>query len=127
MGEYTKKATLHCPEVVQKIYTKKTLSPYVQDFEKHFGKINTIYKLNHYLLKYWYTENWDREGKEHYVPVTFEEYEKIFSLLGMSVEYKESYLIPFLREKWIHDFGLTDDEAACLKSTGIIIAKKIAS
>ena len=33
------------------------------------GKIDTLYnKITHFLLKYKYLENWDREVKENYLP-----------------------------------------------------------
>jgi hypothetical protein len=56
--------------------------------------------------------------------VTFDQYEKIFNLLGMELQLKDSYLMEFLRSKWQKDFGFTDDEIVGLKSTGFIIAKK---
>ena len=85
LPEYTKKATLRFNQIMNKIISKDYLTPYVKDFERYFGKLNTTFKINHFLLKYWYTENWNREGKEYYVPVTFEQYEMIFKLLGMNV------------------------------------------
>ena len=36
----------------------------------------------------------------------------------------ESSTIPFLREKWKADFGLTEEELAPLRSTGILVAQK---
>lgn len=124
LSEYTKKATLRVEQIVRKMKAKKELDSYIKDFEERFGKLNNIYRVNHFLLKYWYTENWERESKEHYVPVTFEEYEKIFDLLGMIFQYKDTYLIPFLKEKWQKDFGLTEDEISEFYSTSFLVAQK---
>lgn len=124
LDEYTKRTTFQIAGIVKKIARKKELIPCIKDFEEYFGKLNSVYKVNHFLLKYWYSENWERESKEHYVSVTFEEYEKIFSLLGMTIQYKDSYLIPYLANKWKNDFDLTEDEISGLRSTGIIVSQK---
>lgn len=123
LREYTKGATLEREDIIAKI-NKENLRPYIADFEKEFGKLDSVYKINHFLLKYWYTENWEREGKENYIPVTFERYEQIFALLGMTVQFQQSYLIDFLKDKWKKDFSLTDWEIAEFKSTGLIITQK---
>jgi hypothetical protein len=69
-------------------------------------------------------ENWARECPEHYVPVSFEDYARVFRLLGMNPQVVESSTIPFLRQKWQADFGLTEEEMAPLRSTGILVAQK---
>ncbi|HSV95094.1 MAG TPA: hypothetical protein VLH94_03940 [Spirochaetia bacterium] len=84
----------------------------------------TSRQVNHFLLKYMYEDNWQREGKENYVPVSFEQYDRVLKLLGMKEQYRESYTIPYLIELWRKDFGLTDEELACFRSTGIIVAQK---
>lgn len=122
--EYSKQTVFQSDNLVRKISAVKSLSSLIVDFEKYFGQLKYQYEINHFLLKYMYEENWDRESKEHYVPVTFDQYEKIFNLLGMELQLKDSYLMEFLRSKWQKDFGFTDDEIVGLKSTGFIIAKK---
>jgi 2-polyprenyl-3-methyl-5-hydroxy-6-metoxy-1,4-benzoquinol methylase len=121
---YTKEANLYCLSITEKIKAKEE-SHFIKDFEEQFGKLDTLYTLNHYLLKYWYKENWERESKEHYTPVTFEQYEAIFSLLGMKEQINHSYTIPFLEQKWKDDFNLTEDELSTLRSTGILVAEKV--
>jgi 2-polyprenyl-3-methyl-5-hydroxy-6-metoxy-1,4-benzoquinol methylase len=124
LNEDTKKTNWHVKEMVEKIKKNMKYLPYFQDFEKYFGSCDNHYLLNHFLLKYWYRENWSREGKENYVPVTTEQYEQIFMLLGMKLQYKESYLITFLAEKWIQDFSLSEEEISCFTSTGLLSAQK---
>lgn len=125
LSESTKKSVIGVPEILSKIERTNKLSSYIKDFEELYGKLSTIYKLNHFLLKYMYPENWDRELKENYVPVTLEQYSQIFNLLGMALQHKETYLIPFLKEKWQGDFGLTEDELNPLNSTSILVAQNV--
>jgi 2-polyprenyl-3-methyl-5-hydroxy-6-metoxy-1,4-benzoquinol methylase len=120
---YTRSATLHCETLRGKIGA--AVSPMVvDDFVRFFGPLDTVYAINHLLLKYWYTENWTREGPEHYVPVTFEDYEQVFRLLGMRLQVTEELTLPFLREKWRQDFDLADPALDTLRSTGVLVAQK---
>jgi hypothetical protein len=97
--EYTKHTTYLVDSIVAKVSAKKDLASQIKDFEHYFGPLKSIYSLNHFLLKYMYPENWEREGPEHYVPVTFEQYESIFSLLGMELVLRDSMLLPYLEKK----------------------------
>ena len=120
---YTRRSTLRCDSIRHKMEAALP-APVVGDFVRFFGPLQTVYAINHLLLKYWYAENWVREGPEFYVPVTFEEYERIFDLLGMRLQMSEELTLPFLRQKWRADFGLTDEELDGLRSTGILVAEK---
>lgn len=124
LQEFTKSNSPFALKLAEKIYKKEEFCQQVNDFERVYGKMNSYYTLNHFLLKYMYIENWDRELREHYVPVTCEQYEKILELLGMSIQYKQLYLIDYLRNKWKEDFDLTDEDTITLKSTAIIVAQK---
>lgn len=123
LHEYTKQATLWCERL--RTAMEQTLEPRViADFVRHFGPLDTLYTINHLLLKYWYQENWARECPEFYVPVTFEEYAQVFRLLGMRLQALDSHLLPFLRQKWQTDFGFSDEEMTELRSTGILAAAR---
>lgn len=122
--DYMTKSDLWVENMVGKIKNKPEMSQLISDFEKYFGEIKTTKQLNHFLLKYKYTDNWDRECKENYTPVSFEQYDRIIGLLGMRDQYRESYTIPYLTGIWKDDFNLGDDELSCLRSTGIIVAEK---
>ena len=124
LNSYTKNSNLYTTNILTKIKATK-YKKQIPDFEKYHGKLNTIYRINHFLLKYWYLENWEREAQEHYIPVTHEEYEQIFNLLGLNLLYKESYLIPFLKNKWVKDFDLNEEELSPLRSTSIIVGEKV--
>jgi 2-polyprenyl-3-methyl-5-hydroxy-6-metoxy-1,4-benzoquinol methylase len=122
--EYAKRTSYLVPTLVEKISSNSDIKSQIKDFEKYFGKLESIYAVNHFLLKYMYKENWEREAAEHYVPVTFEQYETIFSLLGMELVLRDSHLLEYLKGKWVEDFSLTQDELAPLISTGFLVARK---
>jgi len=122
--DYMAQSDLWLSKIENKVKSKIELTDLITDFEKNFGSIGSIKQLNHFLLKYKYEDNWQREGKENYVPVSFEQYDRILKLLGMKDQYRESYTIPYMQSIWKEDFDLTDDEINCMRSTGIIVAEK---
>ena len=124
LDEFTKHAKFQVAAIAGKIAADRSKDRLVADFTRMFGPLDSLYALNHFLLKYMYVENWERECRENYVPVTFEQYQQAFALLGMELQYRESYLLPFLHDKWAADFGLGEDELASLKSTGFLVARK---
>ena len=77
----------------------------LQSYEKVWGAIETQHDLVHYLLKYKYTENWEREVRENYVPITIEQ------LLGMipdgyEITYLNHFTLPYTAWQIKNDFGL---------------------
>ena len=122
--DYAGKSQLWVKEMKEKVKAKVEIAPLLADFENIFGVMNSVKQLNHFLLKYMYDDNWEREGRENYVPVSFEEYDQIFRLLGMSVLFQRSSTIPYLKNKWKDDFGFSDGELESFRSTGIIVARK---
>ena len=122
--DYMSQSDLWLEKIEKKVKEKVELTDLINDHESNFGEIHSIKQLNHFLLKYKYEDNWQREGKENYVPVSFEKYDRILKLLGMKDQYRESYTIPYIQNIWKEDFGLTDDEINCMRSTGIIVAEK---
>ena len=77
-----------------------------QDYEQIWGKITTRHDLAHYLLKYKYTENWEREVRENYVPITVEQL-----LRKIPKEYEIVYLdhltLPFTAWQIKKDFDIS--------------------
>lgn len=122
--DFMNSSNLWIEQIKTKIKNKIELTDLVANFEIIYGEMVSTKQVNHFLLKYLYEDNWQREAQENYVPVSFEEYERIFGLLGMKEQYRESYTIPYLMELWTRDFGFSADELACFRSTGIIVAKK---
>ena len=122
--DYMSQSDLWLSKIEDKVKGKVEMRDLITDFENNFGDVGSIKQLNHFLLKYMYEDNWQREVKENYVPVTFEKYDRILKLLGMKDQYRESYTIPYLENKWREDFSLSDDEISCMRTTGIIVAEK---
>lgn len=122
--DYAGKSGLWISEMTKKVRIKTEIAPLLSDFESIYGATKSVKQLNHFLLKYMYADNWKREGKENYVPVSFEEYDQIFKLLGMSVLFQRSSTIPYLKDRWKNDFGFTVAELESFRSTGIIVANK---
>lgn len=110
--------------MVEKVKQREDLTSFLKDFEDWFGSVEKVRQMNHFLLKYLYTDNWSREGKENYVPVSLEEYEQLFKLLRMEIVDRELYTIPFLANKWMVDFGFTQEELSGIQSTAILVAEK---
>lgn len=80
----------------------------LQDFESHWGSIADNKNLIHFLLKYRYIQNWKREVKENYLPLSFTELLQKFH--GYNVEYAEQFILPFLRKTVLKDFGVEVQE-----------------
>ncbi|MBR6045574.1 MAG: methyltransferase domain-containing protein [Ruminococcus sp.] len=76
------------------------------DFESVRGEIKTQKQLVHYLLKYKYTQNWEREVREDYFPVSEGEL-----LAGVEADYRtvfcEKFTLPYTRWQIGKDFGFT--------------------
>ncbi len=122
--DYVRESPLWIKEMKKKVLAKEVMVGLMIDFEREFGEVKSVKQLNHFLLKYMYADNWKREYKENYVPVSFEEYDQIFKLLGMQVLFQRSSTIPYLKEKWKTDFGFSDSELESFRSTGIVVAQK---
>lgn len=78
----------------------------LQEFEQEHGSICDNYNLIHFLLKYRYKDNWQREVKENYLPYSTE---YIASQIGTSysLEYYDHYILPFLANVVKQDFDIT--------------------
>lgn len=94
---------------------EKSNPHYLRSFENIWGSISHNYRtLIHYLLKYEYTDNWDREVNENYVPITIETlYKKIPS--SWSIMYEENFILPYLKNKIMEDFGIEIDHTTHTK------------
>lgn len=87
---------------IKKSYSATLLT----DFEKYHGSIYDNYNLIHFLMKYRYTENWEREVEENYLPLSTE---KIASCISADYElvYFDHYILPFLANVVKKDFDIT--------------------
>ncbi len=124
LEEYARHSDFHVEALREKIYANAPVPGMLDEFIALHGELDCLHNANHFLLKYMYEDNWHRECAEDYLPVSLEEYRQIFSLLGMRLSYHRSELLPYLHDKWISDFGFTEDEISGLRSTTVLLAKK---
>jgi hypothetical protein len=79
---------------------------YLNSFEENWGPINNNYRtFMHYLLKYKFIDNWDREVKENYLPVSLETIKsKIPS--QYKITYEESFVLEHLKKQVKMEFNI---------------------
>lgn len=78
----------------------------IREFEDIHGSICDNYNLIHFLLKYRYIENWNREVHENYLPLSVEGIaEKVDS--KYELVYFDHYVLPFLANAIQCSFGIT--------------------
>ena len=62
---------------------EKSNKQHLEDFQNKWGDIGENYRvLLHWLLKYTYTDNWERELNENYVPLTIETLKTKIQIIG---------------------------------------------
>lgn len=86
----------------------------IEDFEYYQGTLACSKKnMVHFLLKYRYTQNWEREVKENYLAVDKEE---IFrQLSNYDCVYFNQYAMPFLHDRIKEDFDIDFNEMTHVK------------
>jgi SAM-dependent methyltransferase len=102
------------------ILEKKTSKKMVMEFAEHWGYPITVQRYIHYLLKYRYVDNWDREVRENYLPIDIEPFINMVSQY-YDVKYLDHYTLPFLNEQWNKDIGVNIDLPTHAK---ILLSKK---
>lgn len=90
-------------------YKIPAINKYRIQFEDIYGKIYNWKNLIHFLLKYRWTINWDREVHENYFPIYIEDFLKKFEK-KYNLTYFERFRVPFLDKCWLDDFSITDTE-----------------
>ena len=96
-------------EKARKLFPEK-----LAEYEHIWGSIEDRFHLVHYLLKYSYTENWEREVNENYLPL------KVEALLRMIPEeyeivYSEHYVLPYVKQQIKRDSGIDLKDATHFK------------
>ena len=87
---------------------------WLESFENVWGKIGTQCQLVHFLLKYKYTQNWDREVHENYFPIFTEELLKRIPDTYRLV-YKDEFTLPYTSWQIRKDFGFELKEHTHIK------------
>lgn len=91
----------------------------IQQFEGIWGPIESAKNMLHYLLKYRYETNWEREVRENYLPNSFQGF---ISRIPdrFDIVYRENYTLPYISETVKRDFGIP----LLMKTHGKILLKK---
>ncbi len=74
LHEYSRRSDWRVESILEKIKGNDSVKNELVSFEEKWGEIKDLRRLNHLLLKYMYTDNWDHEIEENYTAVTFEKY-----------------------------------------------------
>jgi hypothetical protein len=103
--EMDKQEIGHFKDDVRKVRSKSDKF-YLDSFEKKWGTISDNYRtFVHYLMKYRFTDNWDREVNENYLPVSLETVKS--KIPGdYKIVYEEDFLLPFLKNQVKKDFNV---------------------
>lgn len=75
------------------------------EFEAQWGVIDSNWSLVHFLLKYRYEKNWDREVLENYLPLNYEDMLKLIPDNYKPV-YADHFALPFTRNQISKDFDI---------------------
>lgn len=96
------------------ILRRSEYAGWLADFENVWGEVATQRQLVHFLLKYKYTQNWDREVQENYFPISTE---RLLERIPDSyrVVLCDSFTLPYTSWQIRKDFGFTLREHTHLK------------
>ncbi len=102
---------------------RSKVEPYmVKDFEDLWGSMDNFVTAIHFLLKYRYPQNWDREVRENYFPVDYMDYfRKLAGAPGYDLIMDEHFVHPYISKQIQKDFGFEFKEKTHVK---FILEKK---
>ena len=80
-------------------------SDQINSFVDCWGPLTVKRNMIHFLMKYRYQENWDREVRENYFPITVEHFLNLCPK-NYEIIYFNHYILPFNRSKIKDDFGI---------------------
>lgn len=79
---------------------------YLESFENRWGSINTDYRtFLHFLLKYRYVKNWEREVNENYLPLSLETLKSKIPD-NYKIVYEDNFIFNPLKDRVKLDFGV---------------------
>lgn len=84
---------------------RKANKSHLSDYENHWGSINENKNLVHFLLKYRWVENWEREVKENYFPLYVENFMEHITD-DYVIDYYEEFVLPYTKRQILKDFGI---------------------
>ncbi len=107
-------------EDIKRIYAEERYAEHLKNYESVWGKVESERDLIHYLLKYSYTENWEREVRENYLALTLEEFKEHIPE-NYQITYFDHFTLPYIAWQIKKDFDIELKAPTHLK----IILKKI--
>lgn len=82
-------------------------SDILNSFENRWGPINHNYRtFIHYLLKYRYVDNWEREVNENYLPLSLETLKSKIPQ-NYKIAFEDNFILSFLQQQIKKDFGIS--------------------
>jgi ubiquinone/menaquinone biosynthesis C-methylase UbiE len=87
----------------------------ISEFMEKWGLLANNLSLIHFLLKYRWQINWERELNENYFPIEVTEFLDKFEE-KYNTTYLERFRVPFLEECWNKDFGIRINEYTHIKA-----------
>jgi hypothetical protein len=84
---------------------RKPYDTLINDFEAVHGSIENNKNFIHFLLKYRYQINWEREVKENYFPICVEDL--LNAITGEEkyrIMYMKRFIVPFIKQQIYKDF-----------------------
>ena len=87
----------------------------LSEFEDIFGSIDNNKSLIHFLLKYKYIENWNRECRENYFPITTQQFLKRIPK-NYCIDYYTEFLLPYAKKQIYNDFQINVKDTTHLKT-----------
>jgi hypothetical protein len=86
-----------------------------KEYEKVWGSTLNAKNLIHFLLKYRWIINWDRELEENYFPIYVNEFLEKFTE-NYNMNYFERFRVPFLDKCWKEDFDIELNDNTHIKA-----------
>jgi len=101
------------PSDIQKLFENGDLDQ-IKEFESIWGSVWNKANFIHYLMKYRYLKNWNREVMEDYFPVSIQEHLAQIPH-NFEIIHFEHFSLPFQREVILKDFGIEMNEKTHIK------------
>lgn len=116
-GDYGLYSSRTEKELKEEIWKHHDLEEKLKDFRECHGDIHDGRTAIHFLLKYFYDENWSRECQENYLSLDYGELNKLIRETGYDIRFQKFYALPYLIGKWKKDFN-ADENKEILKFLG---------
>ena len=87
----------------------------LKDFENEWGSISNNRNLTHFLLKYRWKVNWNREVHENYFPISTNLLVQMFNE-GFNIDYFERFRLPWWEQCWKKDFDIKINDYTHVKA-----------